>query len=57
MAHNTANVSISISVFARIVQILFNGKADAFCMYVVLKQLHKYNDFLSFHCNIREFDT
>lgn len=52
MAHNTANVSISISVFARIVQILFNGKADAFCMYVVLKQLHKYNDFLSFHCNI-----
>ncbi len=52
MAHNTANVSISISVFARIVQILFNGKADAFCMYVVLKQLYKYNDFLSFHCNI-----
>lgn len=35
-AHNTANASATISVFARIVQIHHNGKANAFYMYVAI---------------------
>ena len=53
MPYNTANASIAISVFARIVQILFNGKADAFNMYVVLKQHHKYKKLIVFTCSKR----
>lgn len=47
-ACNIANVSIAVSVLARIVQIQHNGKADAFCMYVVLKQRSKYKNYNSF---------